>query len=160
MCSDCVIYYTDSIKSAAPAKLDTKKIEEFRPQTATMTRFTLLSTIVSVALSLSSPSTIHTTLAAHTTDKGINTNNGKNNSEGDFDEKTNTNNGDYAPSNNNAVLCSSELNAYCPSNTKCCPRYGSNQQRHFLSDSQSSVDVIVGYSCLVNWSSRFPIGAC
>ena len=56
------------------------------------------------------------------------------------------NNNDKPLKDNSPVLCSLELNQYCPPSTTCCPK----KLRHS----------IVGYSCLVSWSSRVPQGPC
>jgi len=48
------------------------------------------------------------------------------------------------------VLCDFELNLFCPPSTSCCPTFKSTMEP----------DVIVGYSCLMSWSTRFPQGPC
>ena len=58
----------------------------------------------------------------------------------------NSHNNDEPSKDNSPVLCSLELNQYCPPSTTCCPK----KLRHS----------IVGYSCLVSWSSRVPQGPC
>jgi hypothetical protein len=48
------------------------------------------------------------------------------------------------------VLCDAELNLFCPPSTSCCPTFKSKMEPN----------VIVGYSCLMSWSTRFPQGPC
>lgn len=48
------------------------------------------------------------------------------------------------------VLCDAEMNLFCPPSTSCCPTFKSKMEP----------DVIVGYSCLISWSTRYPQGPC
>ncbi|KAL7435311.1 hypothetical protein ACHAXM_004593 [Skeletonema potamos] len=48
------------------------------------------------------------------------------------------------------VLCDAELNLFCPPSTSCCPTMKSKLEPN----------VIVGYSCLMSWSTSFPQGPC
>ena len=48
------------------------------------------------------------------------------------------------------VLCDAELNLFCPPSTSCCPTFKSKLEP----------DVIVNFSCLISWSTRFPQGPC
>ncbi|KAK1740080.1 hypothetical protein QTG54_009030 [Skeletonema marinoi] len=50
----------------------------------------------------------------------------------------------------NRVVCDADQNIFCPPSTSCCPTFKSRKEP----------DVIVGYSCLMGWSSRFPRGPC
>ncbi|KAL9190021.1 hypothetical protein ACHAXT_007232 [Thalassiosira profunda] len=69
-----------------------------------------------------------------------------------------------------AVVCSRELNAFCPPNTKCCPRrrLSSSRSRRTAGshDAEEGGDwgdegEIIGYSCLLSWApSRTPQGPC
>ena len=51
---------------------------------------------------------------------------------------------------NSPVVCDAEQNFFCPPATRCCPTFTSRKEP----------DVVVGYSCLMGWSSRFPPGLC
>ena len=48
------------------------------------------------------------------------------------------------------VVCDAEQQIFCPPSTSCCPTFKSKREPH----------VVVGYSCLMGWSSRFPRGPC
>lgn len=48
------------------------------------------------------------------------------------------------------VVCDAEQQIFCPPSTSCCPTFKSKREPH----------VLVGYSCLMGWSSRFPRGPC
>eukprot|EP00573_Skeletonema_grethae_P001183 CAMPEP_0201691564 /NCGR_PEP_ID=MMETSP0578-20130828/4704_1 /ASSEMBLY_ACC=CAM_ASM_000663 /TAXON_ID=267565 /ORGANISM="Skeletonema grethea, Strain CCMP 1804" /LENGTH=597 /DNA_ID=CAMNT_0048176799 /DNA_START=22 /DNA_END=1815 /DNA_ORIENTATION=+ len=48
------------------------------------------------------------------------------------------------------VLCDAEMNLFCPPSTSCCPTFKSKLEP----------EVIVGYSCLISWSTRYPQGPC
>jgi hypothetical protein len=50
----------------------------------------------------------------------------------------------------NSVVCDAEQNYFCPPSTSCCPTFKSRKEP----------DVVVGYSCLMGWSSRYPRGPC
>ncbi len=58
------------------------------------------------------------------------------------------------------VLCSLELNAYCPPKTRCCPSY-----RQLLADGDGTdntliIPSVVGYTCLTSSSGHNPPGLC
>jgi len=50
----------------------------------------------------------------------------------------------------NSVVCDAEQNFFCPPATSCCPTFKSRKEPN----------VVVGYSCLMGWSSRYPRGPC
>mmetsp|Transcript_16770 Transcript_16770/g.27553 ORF Transcript_16770/g.27553 Transcript_16770/m.27553 type:complete len:576 (-) Transcript_16770:59-1786(-) len=52
--------------------------------------------------------------------------------------------------NKSPVVCDAEQRIFCPPATSCCPTFKSRREP----------DVVVGYSCLMGWSSRFPRGPC
>ncbi|KAL7428843.1 hypothetical protein ACHAXH_001072 [Discostella pseudostelligera] len=67
------------------------------------------------------------------------------------------------------VLCSSELNAYCPPKTRCCPRYHhekqpySSRQLFAVKDGRDNSLIalsIVGYTCLPSSSAHSPPSVC
>jgi len=51
---------------------------------------------------------------------------------------------------NSPVICDADQNIFCPPSTSCCPTFKARKEP----------DVVVGYSCLMGWSSRFPRGPC
>ena len=58
------------------------------------------------------------------------------------------------------VLCSAELNLYCPPKMKCCPQYSSEsvaigRKLQFLENKS-----IVGYNCLAASKGKYPVGEC
>ena len=58
------------------------------------------------------------------------------------------------------VLCSAELNLYCPPKMKCCPQYSSesmavNRKLQFLETKS-----IIGYNCLAASKGKYPVGEC
>jgi len=57
------------------------------------------------------------------------------------------------------VLCSQELNLYCPPSTTCCPKHVIKSNGS-LDSSIKTEREIVGYSCLVSWSSAVQQGPC
>lgn len=77
----------------------------------------------------------------------------------------------HEPTTNDSthVLCSSELNAYCPPNTRCCPRYEHKKQpspsRQLFAerdgrDNTLIASSIVGYTCLPSSSAHSPPSVC
>ena len=48
------------------------------------------------------------------------------------------------------VLCDADKNLFCPPSTSCCPTF----------KSRTEPEEIVGYSCLMSWSTRYPQGPC
>jgi len=58
------------------------------------------------------------------------------------------------------ILCSQELNLYCPPSTTCCPKHAIKSNNASLDSNIKNEKEIVGYSCLVSWSSAVPQGPC
>ncbi|KAL3802511.1 hypothetical protein HJC23_012530 [Cyclotella cryptica] len=53
------------------------------------------------------------------------------------------------------VVCSQEMNLYCPPEMKCCPKYKKDE-----GDSHHSAMTVVGYTCLAASNGKYPIGSC
>lgn len=65
------------------------------------------------------------------------------------------------------VVCSEEMNAYCPANMKCCPQYsrlggigGSNLKQSRMLGVATRDATIVGYTCLGSAKGVYPVGEC
>lgn len=66
------------------------------------------------------------------------------------------------------VMCSAEMDLYCPPDMKCCPKYMRNGDggalklpsfvKHAKQDSEQPT--IVGYTCLAASKGKYPIGEC
>jgi hypothetical protein len=58
------------------------------------------------------------------------------------------------------VLCSLELNVYCPPKTRCCPRYRQLFTERDGRDNALITPSVVGYTCLTSSSGHNPPGLC
>ncbi|KAL7535705.1 hypothetical protein ACHAXR_006677 [Thalassiosira sp. AJA248-18] len=139
-----------------------------------MVKFTLLSCACCVALSLQ-PTFTATAHETTTTTADRNNNNAiilEDEEEGSPHNNNSNNNNSEPTTAPRPVVCSHELNAYCPPNTTCCPKYSISSSRYSSGSKSSSSsprssrhylendDDIVGYSCLMSWSSRVAQGPC
>jgi len=59
---------------------------------------------------------------------------------------------------NPPVLCSLEMNAWCPPKNKCCPQFQSEDGAR--SNISGSENIIVGYTCLGSSKGSYPVGSC